>query len=217
MWVPNRKAAIPDMTIFETIDRAIGIMGSPSSLAGWTSNPKAHTYAALILGLRPLISVEVGVWCGRGAISMALAHKEVGRGKAYAVDAWSAAASVEGQLHPADQKHWSNQAEHNAAKAMFLAKINELELGNCIEVVHSRSLDFTPPKNIGLISIDGNHGEVVISDVAHYAPCVRPGGIVHIDDLDWTGGAVRKASENLKRMGFQELYTFETGAFFQRI
>lgn len=205
------------MNLFDSIAKSIGPVNKPGSTQGWTSLEKAYTYACMIVALRSEVSIEVGVWHGRGSIAMGLAHKEIGRGVVYAVDAWEASASIEGQIHPADQKHWNNQPEHDKAKATFQSKIAELGLYDVIKVAHTRSLDFKVPDNCGLIVLDGNHGETTISDVAHYAPNVKRGGFVYMDDLDWSGGAVKRASENLKQMGFEQLYRFETGAFFQRI
>lgn len=198
------------MKLFSEIEKLVPTLG------GWTTVPKAQTYAAIILALRPDVSVEIGVWWGRGALSMGLAHKEVGKGVVYAIDPWSPQASIEGQVQKADVDHWQS-ADHEAPYKEFLNRINLLGLGECMRVLRQRSDQTTPPENIGFLVIDGNHGPAAIEDVKRFAPKVRVGGIAYMDDLNWSGGAVLKAFEDIKKMGFVELYKFETGAFLQRL
>lgn len=199
------------VSLFQKIQEVVPTLG------GWTTVPKAHTLASIIIALRPEVSCELGVWFGRGALSMALAHKEIGKGIVWAIDAWSAQASIQGQVNEKDRTHWNNQPEHDKAYETFTRQVIVLSVQNCVNIVRSKSQDVAPPKNIGLLVIDGNHGETVLSDVDRYAPCVKTGGIVYADDLDWSGGAVRRGVEKLKRMGFNSLYRFETGEFFQRV
>lgn len=196
--------------LFNRIERTI------KDLGGWTSIAKAHTFAAAILTLRPEVTVEIGVWCGRGSLAIALALKEVGRGIHYAIDPWSAAASVEGQTHPADVDHWG-KADHEAAYNQFLFALTENGLNQIVKVVRSRSEQATVPGNIGLLVVDGNHGDAAITDVKRFAPNVKRGGLVFLDDLDWSTGSVRRAEAQLKAMGFLEMYRIENGAFFQRV
>ena len=95
--------------VFSTISKLIPTLG------GWTSVPKGHAYAAIVLGYRPEVCVEIGVWEGRGSLAIALALKEVGRGMLYAIDAWSPQASVEGQVHPGDIEHWG-KSDHEGTE-----------------------------------------------------------------------------------------------------
>lgn len=204
------------MKLFDDIRNAIGEAGKPGSLDGWTSLTKAYSFAALIYSYRPMVSVELGVWCGRGALSLALAHKEIGRGMCYAIDAWNAGASVEGQVDEANRKHWSNQPAHDAAFNIVLDMVNRLSVQNCIKVIREKSATAPIPEGIGFLIVDGNHGPEAIEDVKRWAPKVLTGGFTYLDDLDWSGGAVRKAEQELKAMGFNELYQIETGALYQR-
>jgi hypothetical protein len=197
------------MKLFDQIETLV------PSLGGWTSVPKAQTFSGLILAYRPMISVELGVWEGRGALSLALAHKEIGRGMVYAIDAWSPEASVQGQIQEADRKHWA-AANHEAAYQIVMNKAKALEVQHCLTVIRKRSEDVDPPEGIGFLIVDGNHGETAIADVKRFAPKVLIGGFCYLDDLDWAGGAVRRAEAQLKSMGFRELYTIETGAMYQR-
>ena len=196
--------------LFERIRAIIPTIG------GWTSVEKANTFAALILGIRPEVTCEVGVWCGRGSLSMGMAHKEIGRGVVWSIDAWSATASAEGQQHEADKNHWL-AANHEAAYQQFIYNVQALNLQHCVKVIRERSANATPPEKISLLILDGNHGPEAVKDVQRYAPKVRMGGFVYMDDLNWTGGNVLKAANTLKTMGFTELYPLETGMMYQRV
>jgi predicted O-methyltransferase YrrM len=196
--------------LFKTIAHEIAPM------QGWTSIPKAQTLAAIIVALKPEISMEIGVWHGRGSIAMALAHREIGKGHVWSIDAWAAEASVEGQVHEADKKHWA-QANHEEAYQAFQGKIASNGLQNIVKVFRQRSSLVEPPEGIGLLVIDGNHGPESEKDVVRFASKVKTGGFVYMDDLGWSGGFTAKAAVTLRSMGFSELYALETGAMFQRV
>lgn len=197
------------MKLFDDIEKFIN-----SGIGGWTTVPKAQTFAALILSYRPMVSVELGTWMGRGAISIAMAHKEIGKGMCYAVDAWSPIASSEGQ-DEINRKHWAN-SDHEIAYKTMLEHIDKWQVASTIKVIRAKTADAPMPEGIGFLIIDGNHGEEATADVKRWAPKVLIGGYVFMDDLDWTGGAVRRAEAQLKSMGFRELYPIETGALYQR-
>lgn len=186
-----------------------------SGIGGWTSVAKAQTFAALILSYRPMVSVELGCWMGRGAISLALAHKEIGRGMCYAIDAWSPVASAEGQ-DDINRKHWA-ESDHEIAYKTMQDYVARLAVQNTIKVIRAKTNEAPMPEGIGFLIIDANHGDEAIGDVKRWVPKVLTGGFVYMDDLDWSGGAVRRAEAQLKSMGFRELYPIETGALYQRL
>ena len=72
------------------------------------------------------------------------------------------------------------------------------------------------PEQIGLLVVDGNHGEQSIRDVQRWAPNVTRSGYVYMDDLNWSGGAVQEAERLLLKMGFVPLWPRDEGAFYQR-
>lgn len=186
------------------------------TLEGWCVPEKACEFASIITSLRPEISVEIGVWGGRGTLSMALAHRFAGRGKVIAIDPWSATASVAGQTG-ADAAWWGEQQKHDYVYERFMGSIQMLSLMNWIEVQKKRSDAVEVPKGIGFIVIDGNHSDQAVEDVKRYAPNVRMGGVVYMDDLSWSGGGVQRAANRLLKLGFEELYRRDQGAFFQRV
>lgn len=175
------------------------------SITGWCSEQKAITLASLVVGLRPDVIVEVGTWQGKSLVPMALALRETGKGVVYAVDPWSAEASVEGMVHPADREWWSNQGSHDQIYEMFRNQIHQLKLQN-VKVIRRKSDDFDPPGQIDMLSLDGNHGEQVLRDVERYASKISLGGVIVVDDLGWSGNFVDKAMNKLSEMGFVEKY-----------
>jgi len=178
-------------------------------ISGWCSLQKAHTLASIILATRPAISLEIGVWYGRSLIPMAIAHESIRQGKVIAVDPWSADASVIGQVNPADKEWWNRQEIHETAYRSFLDFVSTSGVSQYVEVHRKTSDAFDPPVGIGLLSVDGNHGDQSIRDIQRYAPFVDIGGFLVADDLNWSGGAVTRAVGLLPGMGFHELYRVE--------
>lgn len=185
------------------------------TLDGWCTPQRACELAAIVVGLKPQLTVCVGVWGGRDTFAMALAHKFNCRGKVMAIDPWSASASVQGQSGP-DAQWWSSQERHDYVYGQFFANVQRLELSEQIDIRKSKASLVEPPSDIGLLIVDGNHGPESISDVERFAPNVSRGGIVYCDDIGWSGGSVQEAVALLQRMGFRDLYARDTGAFFQR-
>lgn len=187
------------------------------TLSSWTTVEKAQVMACLTLGLRPTTCVEIGVWSGASAVPVALALREIGFGTLHCIDPWSAAASVEGQVNPADKDWWAKQQPHEWAFNTFNTTIDKYGLSNCVKVHRVKSDDIAPMTDIGILHVDANHGETATRDVARFAPNVILGGFVILDDLDWAGGAVRRAEADLLKMGFRMLYRLGNGACYQRI
>lgn len=186
------------------------------TLDGWCSVPKAQTLAAAVIALRPSVSLEIGVWGGRSLLPIALAHREIGKGRVIAIDPWSRAASEEGQSG-ANRKWWGQEADHELVYRRFMKWCLDLNVAHLVNVHRAPSNNVSPPACIDLLSLDGNHGPQVHKDVERFCPCVRVGGLVFLDDLNWEGGFVAAASVQLKGMGFLELFKLDTGAVYQRI
>ena len=189
-------------------------------LSGWCSKQKARAMASLIIGTRPKVTVEIGVWFGRSLIPMAMAHQHILHGQVVGIDPWKATASVEGQVNEADANWWNNQQNHELAYNTFTARVKELGLTDYVVIHRHPSNDVLPPADIGLLSVDGNHGEQAVMDIERYAPFVAVGGFLVADDIEWSGGSVSKAIGLLPGMGFKELYRVknpeESWAVFQK-
>jgi predicted O-methyltransferase YrrM len=182
---------------------------------GWTSIEKASAISAAILTLRPEFSVEIGVYAGKGLIPMALTHQALNSGKVIGIDPWSPVESAAGQVHPADVKWWS-QLDHEVVYNACLATIEQYKLNDFVQIQRTTSDKAELPPEIGVLRIDGNHGEQAMKDVQRYCPKVNRGGILFLDDLNWSGGAVGMAARWLDQNGWRRLYALEDGLVFQR-
>lgn len=195
----------------------------------WCQLDRAQTLASLVVGLRPRLVVEVGVWAGGSAIPMMLALRWNAQrtqykdrlGRFLAIDPWRAAASVAGQSG-VNAQWWNNPGNHERAYQVFLDRLRRHDLVSLCTVTRAASDDVTPPDSIDLLSIDGNHGVQAIRDVDRFASRVTVGGILALDDVDWkdpTSGetAVATAHEHAVELGFVDLYRLGFGVVMQRI
>lgn len=187
------------------------------TLDGWCSPERAINLADLVIKSKARDSVCLGVWGGRDTFAMAMAHRFCGKGKCVAVDPFQAGASVQGQQAEADREWWGSQERHDVVLNRFLGNSARLGLDPWISFQRTTSRDAVPPKQIGVLVVDGNHGPDSIADVEKWAPLVVRNGYAYMDDLNWTGGAVLKAVERLMSFGFEKLFERDTGAFFQRV
>lgn len=182
---------------------------------GWTSPEKANVIAAMVIALRPRVSVELGVWHGKGLITLGLAHQFIGYGMAYGVDPYLAEESIKGQLHPNDVKWWG-EINHEEAYQACLKHINTFAVQNTVKLVRQTSDDFQITERIGILRVDANHGMQALRDVRRYGPMVEYGGLIILDDVEWTGGGGLAARDWLIASKWRELYQLEDGKVFQR-
>lgn len=195
-------------SLFQTISKV------HPTLPGWCPPEKAEALAAMVVALRPRVSVEIGIYGGSSFIPIALAHKENGNGIALGIDPWSEQASVAGEA-PEHVAWWGKQ-NHEQIYQGFMAAINRLELQPFIKIARQTSDAAVAPAVIDLLHIDGNHTEQAVRDVAHFATRVRAGGLCVMDDLNWGSGGVKRAETRLLALGFKLLYALGTGAVYQR-
>lgn len=187
-------------------------------LPGWCDVEKANVMANLVLGLRPKISAELGVYGGRSFFPMAMAHKHLAYGTCIGIDPWSNEAATEGYTG-ANKEVWKNDDLERIFNMFDKTRI-ELGVGNVTQIHRKKSDDVEPPKFIGLLHVDGQHTEQAVRDVQRYASNVLIGGICVMDDLGWSNDGdqpVLRAVSELENLGFIELYKLGTGAVFQRV
>lgn len=183
-------------------DQIAEVCASPH---GWCTETKARTLAALVIGTRPKIIVEIGVWSGKSLLPMALACREIGHGVVIGIDPYEASASIEGQ-EAANVKWWGAQP-HQQMHDDFLVDVTRRGLQNVVRLIRDRSDNVTPPDNIGLLHADGNHGPQAMRDIQRFAPHVRDGGFIVLDDLHWSSGDVGASMNTLLAAGFTELFS----------
>lgn len=183
---------------------------------GWTTIEQAVSMACAIVSTRPQVSVEIGVYAGKGIVPMAMAHRFIGSGKVIGIDPWDPVASVEGQVHDNDKTWWS-ALDHEDIYRTCMSEIGKYGLSGWSEIIRKRSNDVEVPGGIGLIRIDGNHGEQAFVDAQRFCPSVNPGGFLFLDDMGWSGGSVSKASEWLMSNGWIHIYNIGDTGVFQRV
>lgn len=182
---------------------------------GWCTLPKAYTLASMVLAIRPDVSLEIGVYSGRSFFAMALAHKAIGKGVAWGIDAWDAAVSAENETE--DNRRWWGALDHAWLYKEFNRKVDELGVRGYSNIIRAKSDDVEPPKIIDILHVDGSHTIQAVKDVERYACNVRLGGFAVCDDVHWAGGGVQQSVDKLKTMGFRSIYTLDEGEVFQRV
>ncbi len=184
----------------------------PYVLDGWCDVEKAQALAAIVIGLRPKVSVEIGVFGGRSLIPMGMAHAIVG-GHVIGIDPWSKDASLDGM--DGANKDWWASVDHEAVYQGFLNAANRPIAEGFIQVARNTSdkaIDAIPAV-IDLLHVDGSHSEKASCfDVQTFGSRVRAGGILVMDDIEWAS----KATAMLASLKFNYLYNLGTGAVFQQ-
>lgn len=199
-------------SIFKNIDIALEEIQH-----GWTSPKQGRQIAEAIIAIQPDLSVEIGVFAGKGIICMGLAHAYIKKGHVIGIDAWSAQASIEGQAE-SDHKNWWAMLDHESIYQMCVANIKKYGLKNIVTLIRKCSDEVAPPSNIGFLRIDGNHGPTAIRDIKRFCPNVIPDGILHLDDLNWKNGAREHGAQNyLNDNGWREIGCIDTGLIYQRL
>jgi FkbM family methyltransferase len=185
----------------------------------WCSQEKALGLVTLIVGLRPKVVVELGVWMGGSAIPMAIALRHLGFGKLVAVDSWSPEASVAG-MEEANAHWWGETigvAGHETAFQVFVSRLKKHKIGARCVVRRERADQAAVPAAIDLLHHDANHGPQAFEDIERWAPAVRVGGFLVLDDVEWSGGHVGRAKARAIELGFVERYPLGTGCVMQRV
>lgn len=167
---------------------------------GWMMPEKCKWFEQIYdaqRNLQPIVAVEIGVFYGMSAIAQGLLAQRLGVNCVlFAIDAWTAEASLEG-TNSKDNDEWWKQQNYDDAFNTFKSAINILGLNNCIIPVKSKSEDAASRfEQIHILHIDGNHSEEKSTlDVELYLPKVVNGGYIILDDTNWQ--TVKRAAEML--------------------
>lgn len=186
------------MNIDEIIEREL------PKLPGWCTPEKGRRMAELARGAS--LCVELGVFGGRGIISMTLALADQGFGRADGIDPYTPAAALEGSNAPANNEWWSHLDYEAVSRA---AQIGICSLGlypyaRLVRLSSREAVVFYDDESIDALHLDANHSEETSrEDVALWAPKIRRGGYLIFDDTDWE--STRRAQQELVETGFREL------------
>lgn len=135
--------------------------------------------------------VEIGSWKGKSTSCLALAAKDRGDGKVYAIDTWKGSSEHQETLkdYTEDQLYME-----------FLDNMSRLHLLDVIQPIRMDSIQASrvwPVKQkIGLLYIDGSHEyELVKRDFEFWSPFVAEGGYIIFDDIPSWPGPTRLVDE----------------------
>lgn len=188
------------------------------TLPGWTEVEKAQRLTAMVLALKPELSVEIGVYGGRSLLALAFGHKANAYGAVLGIDPFTNEAACEGYAGE-NLKSWQAVPFDTIYKGLTETLRRE-GVQNVVLLVREKSDNVTPPAKIDLLHLDGQHTDQASRDVGRFAPNVRVGGLCVVDDTGWTNDGdapVQRAVELLLVFGFVKLYDLGTGAVFQRV
>ena len=173
-------------------------------LHGWTSVDKGARMAELVVIAGSRRSVELGVFGGRGTISLAIGHEARGEGEVLAVDPWERAASLEGENAP-ENDDWWGRLDHDEIFRSFVQALADTGAGRWCRVLRERSADAVRRVADGSVDVlhqDSNHSEAIsTAEVEQWTPKIAPGGLWIADDTDWA--TTQRAQARLAELGFE--------------
>lgn len=172
---------------------------------GWCSFHKAETLYDLVIKSNAKISVEIGVFGGRGAMAMAMAHKDMNWGVCYGIDPWATAPCLEGSNTPENDEWWSKLDIEKIYRG-FLIQLLAFDVSEFLYILRMKSdVAIRLFDKISVLHFDGNHSEEIsCKDVELYAPLVTD--YIVFDDTNWE--TTRKAQSILLNYGFKEIYKY---------
>lgn len=185
-------------------------------LHGWTTPGKGLRLAELVLERHASCSVEIGVFGGRGTLSLALAHQLQRFGAVTAIDPWKALNSLEGTNSQANNEWWASLDYENILES-FLNAINQHALGPYIQVQRKSSSECIAQfqnQTIDVMHQDGNHSEEVSCiEVERWTPKIKPQGYWVSDDTNWP--TIQKSLRLLEEKGFSLIEDHQSWRIYQ--
>jgi len=183
---------------------------------GWCSLNKATNLAAIVVAIRPKLSIEIGVYAGRSLIPLALAHKEVG-GMVVGIDPWTTDAAIEG-YDDANREFWSKQGNLERVKKETYFWLQRFDLHPMTEIIEKKS-DDVEPMECQLLHVDGQHTDQAVRDVLRFTAPMKRGSFIIMDDVNWNNGGkfqVSDACNWIQKNGWNRVYDLDSGAVFYK-
>lgn len=175
------------------------------NLPGWSSVEKCMRLYSLIVTHNIQSSCELGVFGGKGSLSMAFGHLEVG-GVCWGVDPYTAEASIEHETNEDNINYWSRIDYETLYRDTVIQTLAH-GLTKHHQILRMKSeVASTIFKNqtLGLVVVDANHNfELVSRDFELWLPKIYEGGFLLADDL--TGWGVPRAAHMIEHYGFKEI------------
>jgi glycosyltransferase involved in cell wall biosynthesis len=194
----------------------------PSDTGGGSSFAKVSLVAALAELQRLTTFIEIGVYRGRSffPIAWSFARRQ---GMSFGVDPYTRAAAIEADLpgEVADTvRRFIETTDYERLYREAQQRLFELGLqgsAHLLRLTSDSAIEMFRRMNTqaGLVHVDGNHDtRCVTADVANYVPLLREGGLLVLDDINWSSvqPAFQYCSERLDL-----IHRSDTFAIFARL
>jgi len=158
----------------ESID---AVLDKLLTIPGPTTRDQMRLFMETVFKYKPDLSVEIGVFQGRGLCTLATAHKILGIGKVIGIDPYVP------NPEPENGQAFGDEAMYQQC----LKYIEELGLQDYAEIIRQSSDDVIPPPRISILRVDGKHGYQSMIDVIRFGDAMVPGGALFLDDDAWAG------------------------------
>ena len=170
------------------------ICAAMEPIEGWFTAAEAGLLAraAAVAAATPDPLVEVGSYCGRSTVVLALVVATVSPASSYR------------RLMAIDPHRYYEPAGGKDTLAELGATLRRNGVENVVDIVRARSLDVGLPERVALVFLDGLHDEESVrADVAHVAPHVPVGGLLAFHDYRFDyPGVVAAANAVLRSADF---------------
>lgn len=167
----------------------IETMRQASSLPGWCSPGKTLVIMETIKKNNCQNCIEIGVFAGKSLLPMAKAVEFIGKGKVYAIDAWTPQAALEGLALSDPNYSWWKQIDFDAFHHQTIDLIQKNNLSHICSIRKESSQSAAGlfvDETIDFIHIDGNHSEeAVFQNVVKYFPKLKDRGYLLLADPNW--------------------------------
>jgi len=148
--------------------------------------------------------IDVGSWVGFTAIAMALAGPTV-----LAVDTFDARDKYTGEKALAKCKSFYALGEEPDLYELFLDNVERANVEDRVFAARGLSVDTAramPFEIADLVFIDGDHDEqACYQDLCHWAPILKRGGILAVDNYPQIGGVAKAVDRFIKETGWNPL------------
>jgi len=147
----------------------------------WCSQEKAELLMDLVLVKKPAVCVEIGACTGSTVLPVAATLKHLGRGKVFAIDAWSNEVAVRNWDENDPNRPWWSQVSMDTLQKMFHDTLTTWGLHpycTTLRMTSEKAADQIP-NNIEFLHLDGDYSEIgSMQDVELYLPKVKSGGYI---------------------------------------
>ena len=173
--------------LYATID-AICAAESDGGLPGWCTPLKGRWLADHVVREHLTHCAEIGVFGGRSLLALGLAVRHLGRGGyVLGIDPYDFGRQVEGMDRHPPHVEWARDIPFDRLHANALAAIRARGLQPHCGIIRAAADEVAGLIGpLDLLHIDGCHS--VLSscrDAEVWAPKVRPGGLIVLDDAEW--------------------------------